>query len=189
MHFFIVLVLSYLLGSIPFGKIIGYLKGLDIQKEGSGNIGFANSFRVLGWRPAIFVLVGDILKGFIPVYYALYHFSLNYVLIVGLAVIIGHIAPPWLKFNGGKGVATMVGVSLALNPSIALTAIMIWVIVFLFDKTASVSSLAITILMPILSIFLEPELFYFYLLLVVIIFFTHRTNITDLLKGKETKII
>lgn len=189
MHFYILLILSYILGSIPFGKIIGHLKGLDIQKHGSGNIGFANSLRVMGWKPAFFVLAGDILKGYIPVYYALNQFSLNYTLIIGLVAIAGHIFSPWLKFKGGKGVATMLGVSLALNPIIALIAIAVWAIIFLLDKTASVSSLIIALLMPILSLFMESKLFYFYLFLLVIILFTHRVNISSLIKGKEVKIL
>ena len=188
MHFYIILILSYILGSIPFGKIVGYFRGIDIQKQGSGNIGFANSLRVMGWKPAFFVLVGDILKGYIPVYYALNQFSLNYTLIIGLVAIVGHIFSPWLKFKGGKGVATMLGVSLALNPYIALIAITVWAIIFLLDKTASVSSLVIALLMPVLSLFIESKLFYFYLLLLVIILFTHRANISNLIKGKEEKI-
>lgn len=188
MHFYLIIILSYILGSIPFGKIVGYFRGLNIQKQGSGNIGFANSLRVMGWKPALIVLLGDILKGYIPVYYALNQFSLNQTLIIGLAAIAGHIFSPWLKFRGGKGVATMVGVSLALNPLIALMAMTTFGIIFLLDKTASISSLVIALLMPILSLFLEPTLFYFYLFLLVIILLTHRTNILNLLKGREEKI-
>ncbi len=189
MHFYIILILSYILGSIPFGKIIGYLRGVNIQKEGSGNIGFANSLRVMGWKPALIVLLGDITKGYIPVFYAFDKFSLTQILVIGLVAVAGHIFSPWLKFRGGKGVATMIGVSLALNPLIALIAMAIWGIIFLLDKTASVSSLVIALLMPVLSLFLDPKLFYFYLLLLLIILLTHRTNILNLIKGKEEKIL
>ena len=189
MHPYLIIISSYILGSIPFGKIVGYFKSIDIQKQGSGNIGFANSLRVMGWKPASIVLLGDIIKGYIPVYYALGKFSLTFTLIVGLLAIAGHIFSPWLKFRGGKGVATMLGVSLALNPLIALLAMAVWVLIFLLDKTASVSSLVIALLMPILSLFLEPELVYFYLLLFIIILLTHRTNIINLIKDKEAKIL
>ena len=189
MHFYLIIILSYILGSIPFGKIVGYFKGVNIQKQGSGNIGFANSLRVMGWKPALIVLLGDMLKGYIPVFYAFDKFSLAQTTIIGLAAIAGHIFSPWLKFRGGKGVATMLGVSLVLNPLIALIAIVVWTIIFLLDKTASVSSLVIAILMPILSLFLEPNLVYFYLLLLIIILFTHRVNISNLIKGKEAKIL
>jgi len=188
MHFYLIIILSYILGSIPFGKIVGYFKGLNIQKQGSGNIGFANSLRVMGWKPALIVLLGDILKGYIPVFYAVDKFSLTQTLVIGLFAVAGHIFSPWLKFRGGKGVATMVGVSLALNPLIALIAMATWGIIFLLDKTASISSLVIALLMPILSLFLEPKLFYFYLFLLVIILLTHRTNILNLIKGKEEKV-
>lgn len=188
MHFYILLTLSYILGSIPFGKIVGHFKGLNIQKHGSGNIGFANSLRVMGWKPAFFVLAGDILKGYIPVFYAFDKLSLIQTLTIGLVAIAGHIFSPWLKFRGGKGVATTVGVSLALNPLIALLAMATWVVIFLLDRTASVSSLVIALLMPVLALFFDPKLFYFYLLSLIIILLTHKTNIINLLKNKEEKI-
>lgn len=188
MHFYLIIILSYILGSIPFGKIVGYFNGLNIQKQGSGNIGFANSLRVMGWKPALIVLLGDMLKGYIPVFYAFGKFSLTQTLVIGLVAVAGHIFTPWLKFRGGKGVATMVGVSLALNPLIALIGMTTWGIIFLLDKTASISSLSIAFLMPILSLFLDQKLFYFYLFLLVIILLTHRTNILNLLKGREEKI-
>jgi glycerol-3-phosphate acyltransferase PlsY len=188
MHFYLIIILSYILGSIPFGKIVGNFKGLDIQKQGSGNIGFANSLRVMGWKPALIVLLGDTMKGYIPVFYAVDKFSLTKTLVIGLFAVAGHIFNPWLKFKGGKGVATMVGISLALNPLIALIAMTTWGVLFLLGKIASISSLVIALLMPILSLFLEPKLFYFYFFLLVIILLTHRINICNLLKDKEEKV-
>lgn len=166
MHFYTILILSYICGSIPFGKIVGNINGLDIQKRGSRNIGFANSLRIMGWKPALIVLMGDMLKGYIPVFYAFDKFSLTQTLLIGLSAVVGHIFSLWLKFRGGKGVATMVGVSIALNPLIAFIAMVIWGTIFLLDKTASVSSLVIALLMPLLSLFLESRLFYFYLFFV-----------------------
>lgn len=189
MHFYILLILSYLSGSIPFGKIVGYLKGIDIQKEGSRNIGFANSLRVMGWKPALIVLIGDVLKGYIPVYFTLYKFNLDYTLVIGLATITGCIFMPWLKLKGGKGAATILGVSLALSPTIALIAMIVWVVIFLLYRTASVASLIIALIMPIFSFLLKPELTYFYLLLLIIILITHRVNILNLIKGNEPKIL
>ena len=189
MYFYLLLIASYLLGAIPFGKIVGYIKGIDVQKHGSGNIGFANSLRVLGWGPALFVLLGDILKGYIPVYFALHDFSLIRALIIGAIAILGHITSPWLKFKGGKGVATMLGVSLALNLTIAFIAMVVWMVIFLSKRISSISSLIVVILMPILALLFEPKLTIFYLCLVPLIFITHRRNLVSLVKGKEAKII
>jgi glycerol-3-phosphate acyltransferase PlsY len=189
MFFYFSLVISYILGSIPFGKIIGFKKGIDIQKRGSGNIGFANSLRTLGWKPALIVLAADVLKGFIPTYFALHQFDLAHTFLIGLVSIMGHIFSPWLKFKGGKGVATMVGVSLGLNPLLTSIGVAAWIIIFLWNKTASVSSLILTLLMPLLALFFDFKLLYFYLLLAVIIFLTHKPNIINLVKGKETKTI
>lgn len=189
MYFYIIIIISYLLGSIPFAKIIGLLQGKDIQKLGSGNIGFANSIRELGWGPALIVLTGDILKGFIPVVIALNHFSINQSLIVAGAAIFGHIFPIWLKFKGGKGVATAVGVTLALNIWIGLICILLWTIFLFTHKTGSVGSLVIAVALPILSIFFEPKLTPFFMTIFLMIIITHRTNIKNLWRGKETSIL
>ena len=131
MNFYLLFISAFVSGSIPFGKIVGYTKGIDIQKVGSGNIGFANSFRMLGWKPSLIVLAGDIIKGYIPTYYAILEFHLTVpTLLIAIATIAGHIFSPWLRLRGGKGVATMIGVSLALNPIIALMAILIWCAIF-----------------------------------------------------------
>ena len=188
MHFYILLILSYLLGSIPFGKIVGYLKGIDIQKHGSGHTGFANSLRTLGWGPASFVLLGDMLKGYIPVYFALHYFNLTNAIIIGTAGILGHIFSPWLKLKGGKGVATMLGVSLALNFIVAFIAIVVWIIIFLSTRIPSISSLIITLLLPLLALIFEAKLIIFYLLLIPLIFVTHRKNLINIINRQELKI-
>ncbi len=182
-------IISFLVGSISFGKIMGLRKGIDIQKRGSGNIGFANSLRVLGWKSAIWVLTGDIVKGFLPAYYALSHFSLLQTCIIGFAAVMGHNHSIFLRFKGGKGVATMVGVSLALNPIITLVGGIVWIVVFLKGRTASVSSLIMIPLLSILALLFDVQLFYFYLVFVVTILATHRFNIRNLVKGTEPKII
>lgn len=190
MNFYILFILSYLLGSIPFGKIIGRLKGLDIQKHGSGNIGFANSWRVMGLKPALIVLIGDVLKGYLPVYLALQLFDLSdKTLLIALAAVAGHVFSPWLKFTGGKGVATALGVTLAFNIPMALVGIAIATFVLAFSKISAVANLIATACMPIISLFFEPKLLYFYASLLVIILLTHRVNIRRLLNGTETKVI
>lgn len=185
---FFLLIISYLLGSVSFGKIVGSRKGVDLQKRGSGNTGFANSLRVMGWKPALVVLAGDIIKGYLPTYYALTHYNLPLSLLVGLIAIVGHIFSPWLKFRGGKGVATIIGVTLALNYQLALLTMTIWSIVFLVGKTASIASLVAMALLPPLALLIDSRLTGFYLLLLAVVSFTHRSNITKLMEGSETKI-
>jgi acyl phosphate:glycerol-3-phosphate acyltransferase len=188
MHFSLFLFFSFILGSIPFGKIVGLMNGVDIQKTGSGNIGFANSLRVLGWIPALFVLVGDILKGFIPVYFFQNQFTLTQIMIIGAAAIVGHIFSPWLKFRGGKGIATMIGVSLGFNFLIGSIAIIVWAIIFYSIKISSIASLTVTILIPLLALFFDPKVVILYILLVPLILFAHRKNISNLIAKKELKI-
>lgn len=189
MHFYLVLLASYLLGSIPCGKIVGRFKNIDIQKQGSGNIGFANSLRTMGWSPALIVLVGDMLKGFIPTYYAIHQFSLNQTLVIGLVAVVGHIINPWLKFKGGKGVATILGVSLALNYILALVSMAIWALVFSISKISSLASLITVLSFSLLAFFLGNNLFYFYLLLLIIVLITHRENLKNLVRKKEKQIL
>src|SRR3989344_8772220 len=134
MQFLLFIIFAYLVGSIPFGKLVGKIYGVDIQKRGSGNIGFTNSLRTLGLKPAVLVLTADILKGFIPVTIARQFFPLNDVLIIALITILANIFPVWLKFKGGKGIATGLGIILAINPLISLIAGVIFLIVFLSTR-------------------------------------------------------
>ena len=134
MLFLLFIAFAYLLGSIPFGKIVGRMKGIDLQKKGSGNIGFTNSLRTLGLKRAIPVLIGDLLKGSIPTFLALQFLPLGQTLIIALASILGHIFPVWLKFKGGKGVATGLGTILAINPLITIIGLTVFLIVFLATK-------------------------------------------------------
>lgn len=110
------LIIAYILGAIPFGKLFCQLGGSDIQKRGSGNIGYANVLRIMGWKYAIPTLVCDILKGFAPTYVAYQTLGPEPAFAVGCAAIIGHVYPIWLKFRGGKGVATGLGVLLVYAP-------------------------------------------------------------------------
>ena len=189
MQFLLFIVFSYLSGSIPFGKLAGYRYGIDIQKKGSGNIGFTNSLRTLGWKPAVLVLIADMLKGFIPVKIALQFLPLNLALIVALIPILAHIFPIWLKFKGGKGVATGLGVLLAVNPLITVIGLAVFLIVFLLTKIISISSILGTASLSLISYFVFPKLTIFYLVLLAIAIWTHRKNISRLIKGTEKRLI
>ncbi len=186
------LLLSYLLGSIPFGFLVGkYLKNIDIREYGSGNIGVANIFRVLGVKCAILVLIGDCLKGFIAVY-MLTLISENYIvyLLAGLFAIIGHNWSIFLKFNGGKGIATTYGVIIFLNPFIAIISALIWVTIVAVFKFSALGSLTSVFSMLILA-FLFKTSFEFKIFLIIInllALYRHRSNIVRLIQRKENKV-
>lgn len=188
-NFVFLISIAYLLGSIPFGKLMGFRHGIDIQKHGSGNIGFANSLRILGLKPALIVLAGDILKGFLPVVLALRILPLNETLWISLTAILAHIFPVWLKFKGGKGIATALGVTLALNPYLGLVGAFIWIVVLTIIKLNSLASLIVIYSMPITAYFLSRELTVFYVILLMVGTWTHRQNIYRLIKGTEKGII
>ena len=188
MQFLLFIIFAYLVGSIPFGKLVGKIYGVDIQKKGSGNIGFTNSLRTLGLKPAILVLAADILKGFIPVKIAQLSFPLNDVLIIALITILAHIFPVWLKFKGVKGIATGLGVILAINPLITIVAAIIFLVIFLSTRIVSLSSLVSAWALPFVSYQVAPNLTVFFLLLATIITWTHRENITRLIKGAENRM-
>jgi len=186
--FFVFLIIAYLLGSIPFGKIIASQYGINIQKKGSGNIGFANCLRILGWNPALLVLAGDILKGFIPLFIALVGIlSLNQTLVIAIFTIIGHIFPIWLKFKGGKGIATGLGITLALNPLIALAGISVFLGVVFITKTFPISSIFSAWLLVLCTYLLAGNLTLLYFSLALLATWTHRENIKRIIKGTEIK--
>jgi len=189
MNFPLFIVFSYLLGSIPFGKLIGKKYGVDLQKKGSKSIGFTNSLRTLGLKPAILVLTGDVLKGFIPTFLALQLLSLDQAQIIGLAAILAHIFPIWLKFKGGKGVATGLGVILAVSPLITVMGLAVFLMVFLTTKIVSISSIIGISSLSLISYFVFPKLTMFYVVLLAIAICTHRENIYRLVKGTEKKIV
>ena len=189
MNLIFFIIFSYLLGSIPFGKLVGKKYGVDIQKKGSGNIGATNALRLLGWKPGVLVLVLDVLKGFIPVRLALQALPLNQVLIIGLIIILAHIFPIWLKFKGGKGVATGLGILFAINPVMAVIPLIVFLIVFLITKIVSVSSILATGFLFLVSSLVFPKMTIFSLCLLIIIMWTHRENLSRLIKGTEKRII
>lgn len=183
------LLFSYLLGSIPTGYIIcRFLKGIDIRTVGSGNIGATNVARVVGKKWGIITLILDMLKGFIAVVMARDKPDL---LRIGcaLAVICGHNWTVFLRFRGGKGVATTAGALIGLLPNVFLSCLCIWLIVFIITKYVSLASIIAGISLPIfLTVYKEPKIFQILgVVLSVVGILRHKENIKRLLKGEEKR--
>jgi len=184
------LAFGYLLGSIPFGLIITRLTGLgDLRKIGSGNIGATNVLRTgKKWAAALTLLL-DGGKGFAAVLIGYATFGINGGAIAGIAVVIGHVFPVWLRFKGGKGVATFIGVMLAVYWPAGLLVIATWLIVAYFSKISSLSALIAAALAPAYTIaFGNFPYALLALVLAVIIFITHHENIHRLWRGEEPRI-
>ena len=188
-NLFIVAVYSYLLGSIPFGLLLAkiFLKK-DIRTVGSGNIGATNVLRTGNKFLAIATLFLDLLKGYISVYITIFYFE-SLTSLSALICFIGHIFPVWLKFKGGKGVATYLGVILALSYKFFLIFGISWVVLALMFRFASLSSMISTLIVFLYAYFYEINdniliLFIFF----VMILFTHKENILRLKSSKENKI-
>jgi glycerol-3-phosphate acyltransferase PlsY len=184
---------SYLVGAIPFGLLIGRFVGADVRQEGSGNIGATNVSRVLGKKLGVLTLFCDVAKGFLPVWAAatfLPDTTANRELLVvscGLAAIVGHMFPLYLKFMGGKGVATALGVFLFVSPWSILVSLIIFVVAVAGSGYVSVGSLTVTALMPLwLWIFgASSATRMVAIIIVLLIWFQHRFNIGRLLRGQE----
>ena len=185
------LVGSYCLGSIPFGQVVGKVKGYDLRKEGSGNIGATNVFRVVGKKEGIFVFVLDFLKGFLPVIY-FSDISVLGGIFALLGAIIGHMTTPFLRFKGGKGVATGFGGIVALMPIPALSAFGIWIFLVGISRRVSVGSIGAAISLPIFYFYLSKPMirsvFYVSILLAILVIIAHRKNIRKLLRREEKAI-
>jgi len=188
MNIIIICLISYLMGSIPFGFILTkiFLKK-DIREIGSGNIGATNALRtgnkVLGYS----TLILDILKAIIPVLYIKFYFS-EFIYISSLCVFLGHVFPIWLKFHGGKGVATYVGILFVIDIYLGLLFTFVWFFIFIISKFSSLSSLIGSISIPIYFLFLSQfNDVLFFSIMFVLIFFTHRENIKRLKNKEETK--
>ncbi len=188
MEKYIVLILSYVLGSIPFSSIITKIKGINLREIGSGNIGATNVARTGNKELAALALFLDSLKGFIAVYTA-QQFSNNGIIIYTSAIsaVLGHMFPIWLKFNGGKGVATTLGILIALNSRVALLFILIWLVAFSTLRYSSLASLTSITVAVIATFFFKRELFFALLIVAILIFLKHHKNIANLLQSKEHK--
>jgi len=189
----LIIISCYLLGSIPFGYIVGKLfKKIDIREFGSGNIGATNALRILGPPLASFVVIGDIGKGIFSIYLVQY-FNIDSSLILaiaGLAVICGHDWSLFLGFKGGKGIATTFGVVFALNPTISILALIIWGVVVITTRYVSLASIFAIISIFIFTIlFKQPyEYIIFSAIILVLGIFKHKENIKRLKSKKERKI-
>ena len=200
-YFLGLLALAYLLGSIPTSVWLGRaLKGVDLREHGSGNAGATNAFRVLGKGIGSAVLLLDMLKGFLAVNLAFMQTELSsgteawMVLRIGLGLlaVLGHIFPLFAGFRGGKGVATVTGVALALHPYGALAAMGVYLLVFLITRISALGSLTAVFTYPlwIILVFRTDylSLRIFSLVVVVLVLATHRSNILRLLRGEEKSL-
>jgi glycerol-3-phosphate acyltransferase PlsY len=190
-NFIVYLIITYLLGSIPFGLIISKLFGKDIRKEGSGNIGATNVARVLGKKAGLLVLILDMLKGFLPIYIAKSIFDIKLVSLLAIASVIGHCFSIFLKFKGGKGVATAIGVLLALSSKTALIVIIFWLGVFLVSGYVSLASMLSASISWVIINFIENNVYYTYAAFIIglIIILKHKDNLDRLLKGTEYRFL
>ena len=197
----LLIIIAYLIGSIPTALLVSKrFFGIDIRDYGSGNMGATNTFRVLGSRYGTMVMVIDILKGMAAVMlYNLLPFYLNHdlertnlMLGLGLAAVAGHIFPVFAGFRGGKGVATLLGMVLAIQPVIAISCIGIFAVVLYLTRYVSLSSILAAIALPIcvLWIWNENEVLYrvFALIVAILVVLTHQKNIGRILRGVESRI-
>ena len=188
MEVFFIALVSYLLGSIPFGFLLTklFLKQ-DIRNIGSGNIGATNVLRTGNKLIGFSTLFLDILKAVIPIIFIKYNFP-DFIFISSLSVFLGHVFPVWLKFKGGKGVATYVGILFCINYVLGFVFIISWFIIFLLSKYSSLSSLLASLIIPIYHFFLIGDKnHFFFIILFILIFYTHRENIKRLKNNTESK--
>ena len=190
----LIVLLAYLISSIPTAYILFKIKrGDDIRKYGSGNVGGTNIIRTLGTSWGILTILADVIKGFIPVLisYLVYPSDLVLVAVVSIAAVLGHIFPVYIKFKGGKGVATTVGVGIGLFPYSVLITAIVFIAVFFFSKRVSLASIISAVMFPIV-VFLNPSINSPSLTIIsiaigVFIPVMHHKNIKRLLKGEEPK--
>ena len=188
MDIFLIGIISYLMGSIPFGFILTkiFLKK-DIREIGSGNIGATNALRTGNKTIGYSTLVLDILKAVAPVIYVKIFYQ-DFLYIASLCAFLGHVFPIWLKFKGGKGVATYVGILFSINIYFGIIFTISWFITFFISKYSSLSSLVGAVSIPIYSLILSQfDQGIFFTIMFVLIFFTHRENIKRLKNKEETK--
>lgn len=197
----LLIILAYLIGSVPTALIISkrYF-GIDIRDYGSGNMGATNTFRVLGSRYGTIVMALDILKGvlavslynFLPFYWSHELERTNFMLGLGMAAVLGHIFPVFAQFKGGKGVATLFGMILAVQPVIAVSCVGVFLLVLYLTRYVSLSSILGAIMLPVsvLWIWNEHEIMYriFALLVAFMVIITHQKNIGRLLRGVESRV-
>ena len=187
MEIIVISILSYLMGSIPFGFILTkiFLKK-DIRDIGSGNIGATNALRTGNKSLGYGTLFLDVIKAVIPVIYVKLNYQ-DYIFIASLCIFLGHVFPIWLKFKGGKGVATYVGILFSINLTIGFVFIGVWFFTFLISKYSSLSSLFGSLCVPIYLFFFTSQNLIFFSIMFILIFYTHRTNVKRLKNKEESK--
>jgi glycerol-3-phosphate acyltransferase PlsY len=191
----LLLLLAYIVGATPTSFWVGKaFFGVDLRTLGSGNLGATNTYRNFGWKAAIPVGLVDVLKGWFPVWFfpqrdhsALWEWTLAY----AAAAIIGHVFSFWVRFKGGKGIATSAGAFLALSPWGVLSALIVWIGVTFSTRMVSAGSLAAAIALPVTLLFVPHAggnaLLIFTAALAVFVFWAHRSNIRRILKGEENR--
>ncbi|MBC7978982.1 MAG: glycerol-3-phosphate 1-O-acyltransferase PlsY [Armatimonadetes bacterium] len=223
MQLWICPLIAFLVGSIPFGLLIAKSQGIDIRQHGSGNIGATNVFRIVGKKYGLLCLLLDALKGFIPVVIALNlvriegnapafpmsfleptaeRFTVQLVhVITALAAILGHNYSPWIRFKGGKGIATSAGVLIALMPAAVVILILVFVVTLIITRYVAIASIAAAISLPIITHLgarfhgrwdngtWNIPLFFFSLLIGILAIWRHRSNIIRLRDGTEDKFV
>jgi glycerol-3-phosphate acyltransferase PlsY len=196
----VLIVLAYLIGSIPTAVWISKgVFGIDIREHGSGNAGATNTFRILGSKAGSVVMLGDMLKGFIAVKLSLLSpFPWDSMqitdlqVVLGLVAVVGHIFPIWADFRGGKGIATLFGMILAIQPLVAASLVGVFLAMLFLTRYVSLSSITASLAFPLLILFIfhEPEISYrlFAIATACLVVLTHHKNISRLLNGNESKV-
>ena len=200
-HLGIIFLITYLVGSINFGLILGSIQGLDLRSQGSGNAGATNALRILGTRSGIFVFIGDALKGYLALYFcnlilfqqeSLLFSSSDYLFLALIFSLIGHCYPIWFNFRGGKGAATALGAFLFIDPYFTVFPIIGFLVVFLISRFVGLSTISAFFILFLQTFFIDHGIHHnfhaFSLLIFLFIFYTHRSNIKSMFKGTEEKL-
>jgi glycerol-3-phosphate acyltransferase PlsY len=192
------IIISYFIGGIPFGYLVGKSQGIDIRTLGSGNIGATNVFRTMGKKWGILVFIADLLKAYIPTKLVLYtacapsFISLDgFAFLVGLAALLGHTFTPYLHFKGGKGVASSTGMILAMMPLSLAVSTSVWACLLIITRYVSVASIAAALALPTATFFFYPGQKWFLVAsftICLLVLIRHRDNMKRLIQGTENKI-
>ena len=200
-HLGIIFLITYLIGSINFGLILGSIQGLDLRSQGSGNAGATNALRILGTRSGIFVFIGDALKGYLALYFCnlilfqqenLLFSSSDYLFLALILSLIGHCYPIWFNFRGGKGAATALGAFLFIDPYFTVFPIIGFLLIFLISRFVGLSTISAFFILFLQTFFIDHGIHHnfhaFSLVIFLFIFYTHRSNIKSMFKGTEEKL-
>ena len=201
LHLGIIFLITYLVGSINFGLILGYIQGLDLRSQGSGYAGATNALRILGARSGIFVFSGDALKGYLALYLCesivaqtgiLLFSPSDYLFLSLIFALIGHCYPIWFNFRGGKGAATALGAFLFIDPYFIIFPIIGFFIMFLISRFVGLSTISAFLILFLQTFFIDHgihhNLHLFSLVIFIFIIYTHRSNIQSMYKGIEAKL-